>query len=115
MKKLTFVMFFAMIAMNLGIVKADVATKTTPVASTVVNSPVVSDQSKSDQAEVNNMVARLKEIKGMDKSNMTRAEKHELRKEVLAIREKLRQEHATYVYISGGALILIIILLIILL
>lgn len=55
---------------------------------------------------------RLVEIRNMDKTNMTRAEKKELRMEV----KGLKKEAATQgVYLSVGAIIIIILLLILLL
>ncbi len=56
-------------------------------------------------------VARLYEIKAMDKSNLSSVERKDLRKEVRSIRKDL----GPGIYISAGALIIIIILLIILL
>lgn len=76
--------------------------------------PVSSPATKpAESAEVNAVIARLNEIKAMDMSKLSAAEKKELRKEVRASRSYLR-EHSTVV-ISLGALILIIILLILLL
>lgn len=65
-------------------------------------------------AEVKVMYDRLEEIKKMDKSEMTRAEKKELRKEVRAIKSELKST-GNGVYLSVGAIIIIILLLILLL
>lgn len=65
-------------------------------------------------AEVQAMYDRLEEIKKMDKSEMTRAEKKELRKEVRSIKAELRST-GNGVYLSIGAIIIIILLLILLL
>jgi hypothetical protein len=65
-------------------------------------------------AEVQAMYNRLEEIKAMDKSEMTRAEKKELRKEVRTIKSELRST-GNGVYLSIGAIIIIILLLILLL
>ncbi len=65
-------------------------------------------------AEVQVMLDRLEEIKEMDKSNLTRAEKKELRKEVRSIKKELRST-GNGVYLSVGAIIIIILLLILLL
>ena len=55
---------------------------------------------------------RLIEIRNMDKSSLSRAEKKELRKEV----KSLKKEAATQgIYLSIGAIIIIILLLILLL
>jgi hypothetical protein len=66
------------------------------------------------QDEANKMISRIYEIKDMNKSNLSAAEKQNLRNELLGIKSKLSGP-VTGVYISGGALILLIILLIILL
>jgi uncharacterized membrane protein affecting hemolysin expression len=58
--------------------------------------------------------SRLIEINAMDKSNLTRSEKKELKKEVNAIQKEMKTL-GNGIYISAGAAIIIIILLIILL
>ena len=55
---------------------------------------------------------RLLEIKQMDKSNLTNADKKELRKEV---RDLKKQAAANGIYLSVGAIIIIILLLILIL
>lgn len=71
-------------------------------------------KSKEMPAEVKNMLNRLEEIKKMDKSNMSRAEKKELRKEVKTIKANLKAT-GNGVYLSIGAIIIVILLLILLL
>jgi hypothetical protein len=56
---------------------------------------------------------RLEEIKAMDKSTLTRAEKKALKTEVKAMKKEARATNG--VYISVGALIIIILLLILIL
>ncbi len=68
---------------------------------------------KEIPAEAKILIDRLKEIKKMDKSEMTRAEKKELRKEVKTIKTTLRTSYSG-VYLSVGAIIIIILLLILL-
>ncbi|MES2559358.1 MAG: hypothetical protein V4590_06435 [Bacteroidota bacterium] len=63
------------------------------------------------QQEANALVRRVYEIRSLDASTLTKTEKHEIRKELLGIKERLSGPGG--VYISGGALLLIIILLII--
>ncbi len=63
-------------------------------------------------AESQRLSNRLEEINTMDKSNLSRPQKRELRKEVKAIK---KTQDGGGVYISIGGLLLIIILLIILL
>ena len=65
-------------------------------------------------AEVKALLLRLDEIKLLDKSDLTRTEKKELRTEVKTIKSELR-EMGGGIYISVGAAIIIILLLIILL
>lgn len=67
----------------------------------------------ADAAKANALYNRLIEIKEMDKTNLTKEEKRDLRKEVRDIQKQLA--HSGVIYISAGALILILILLIILL
>ena len=63
--------------------------------------------------EVQVMLNRIDEIKEMDKSELKRAEKKELRKEVRAIKKKIRKS-GNGIYISSGAIIIILLLIIIL-
>lgn len=78
------------------------------------NNPVITKSAPEVPAEVQVMYNRLEEIKSMDKSEMTRAEKKELRKEVRSIKSELRST-GNGVYLSIGAIIIIILLLILLL
>lgn len=69
---------------------------------------------KTEDVKGQQLVERLKEIKAMDKSDLTRAEKKALRKEVKEIKTELALNHQG-VYLSVGAIIIIILLLILLL
>lgn len=60
------------------------------------------------------IMSRLEEIKALDKTNMTHAEKKELRKEVKTLKTNLAQLSGG-VYLSVGAIIIIVLLLILLL
>ena len=82
------------------------AKEATPISS--------STPAKELSAEVKIMLARLDEIKAMDKSSMKSAEKKELRKEVRAIKSSLKAA-GNGVYFSVGAIIIIILLLILIL
>jgi len=66
--------------------------------------------SKTDEIRAQQLRQRLEEIRAMDKSTLTKAEKKELRKEVKEIKKQARELRG--VYISIGALIIIILLLI---
>jgi hypothetical protein len=69
----------------------------------------------AEEAQADALILRLNEINSMDKSNLTSAEKKDLRKEVKLIEASLKQISGG-VYISSAAiLILIVVLLIILL
>ena len=65
-------------------------------------------------ADVQRLISRLEEIKGMDFKRMSRHEKDELRKETRAIKKKLHEIGGT-VYISAAGLLIIVLLLLILL
>lgn len=64
-------------------------------------------------AEVKTMLNRLEEIKDMNKSDLSRAERKELRKEVRTIKREIRSS-GNGLYISTGAIIIILLLIIIL-
>lgn len=66
------------------------------------------------KAQLDKIVSRVEEIRKMDKSNLTRAEKKALRKELREMKEQARVLDRG-VYLSVGAIIIIILLLIIIL
>ena len=68
----------------------------------------------AEQARAEVLISRLNAIKEMDKSDLTRGEKKELRQETRAIKKNLR-DIGQGVYLSAGAIIIIILLLILLL
>jgi hypothetical protein len=80
----------------------------------LVSDSLTSNKAVTEKIIVNAMINRLEEIKSMDKSNMTRVEKKELRKEVKSINANLRSTN-NGVYLSVGAIIIIVLLLILLL
>jgi hypothetical protein len=83
---------------------ANIIVKTdTPISNTTAN---------DSKTEV--LLNRLKEIREMDKSNLSRAEKKSLRKEVKEIKTTMRTT-SNGVYLSIGAIIIIILLLILIL
>lgn len=75
-------------------------------------SPVATPAESAARAEV--LINRLEEIKKMDMTMLSRAEKKELRNEVRETKKELRT-NSSGVYISVGALLIVIILLILLL
>lgn len=66
------------------------------------------------QARLDEIVNRVNEIKAMDKSNLTRAEKKELRSELKSMKTEARAIGGG-VYLSVGAIIIIILVLILIL
>jgi hypothetical protein len=81
------------------------------LASPTVNEIVVPVSTTSESVKIE---ARLNEIKNMDKSKLSSAERKELRREVRGIKEAAKT-NGSGVYISVGAIIIILLLLIILL
>lgn len=89
-------------------------TVTIPFTSIASTTPATTN-TPIELAEVKALETRLKEIDEMDKSDLNRAEKKALRKEVRAIKADVNRLNGGGVYVSVGAIIIIIILLIILL
>jgi len=79
-----------------------------------VTTPAKLNVSVSDSIHAEQLLNRLEEIKTMDKSNLTSAEKRQLRKEVRTIRSELR-EISGGVYLSATAIIIILLILILIL
>ena len=63
-----------------------------------------------DEAESARLLRRLQEIKDMNKDNITRSQKAELRKEVKAIKKTMDSG----IYLSVGVIIIILLLIILL-
>ena len=84
-----------------------------PIGSNAAAAPANSSVIISDSA-AGVLLVRLNAIKEMDKSTLSASQKKELRKEVKAIRQTLRDSHRG-VYLSVGAVLIIILLLILLL
>jgi hypothetical protein len=86
-----------------------------PVKSTAeVNSSTLPSDSASNAKILSGMISRVTEIQKMDKTNLSRAEKKDLKNE---LREMKHQASILNrgVYLSFGAIIIIILLLILLL
>jgi hypothetical protein len=91
------------------------------IAFVPVQGAAFSDTNKAPVSDTNTLIMRqqvlierLDEIKEMDKSELTRSEKKELRNEVREIKQEIRGSNRG-VFISVGSLVLIAILLILLL
>jgi len=69
---------------------------------------------KMENPRAQHLVQRLEDIRGLNKSEMTRLEKKNLRKEVKEIKKEMKVISGG-VYLSVGAIIIIILLLILLL
>lgn len=105
MKKLN--LFLMVMALSLCVFPSTMfANEKTPVS--------IEATAKEVPAAVQLKLDRLDEIKEMDKSDMSRAEKKELRQEVKEIKAELKST-GNGVYLSVGAVIIIILLLILLL
>jgi hypothetical protein len=79
------------------------------LANSKPNSPA-----KTENPRAQELLQRLEEINGMNKTEMTRVEKKDLRKEVKEIKKEMKAIKGG-VYLSVGAIIIIILLLILLL
>lgn len=89
-----------------------------------ISAPVFSNNGGNEKAPITNtaeekakvevMINRIKEIRDMDKSDLTRVERKALRKEVREIKTALKASN-NGVYLSVGAIIIIILLLILIL
>ncbi|KIO75339.1 seryl-tRNA synthetase [Pedobacter lusitanus] len=66
------------------------------------------------KVQLEKITNRVEEIRAMDKSNMSRAEKKELRKELREMKKQARGMGGG-IYLSVGAIIIIILLLILIL
>lgn len=86
---------------------------TTFAKSNLKSKAVVPIENKLSAEEVNRLKTRVEEIRKMDKSEMTVAEKREMRKELKGIKENVRK-NGEVIYIGGGTLLLVIILIILL-
>lgn len=81
-------------------------------AATGIKQEITVQNKAINQQQADALVNRLHEIDNMDKSELTSAEKKELRSEVISIKEELNNNPV--IIISGSTLLLIIILLILL-
>jgi hypothetical protein len=72
---------------------------------------VIKAENKLSAEEVALLRTRVEVIRDMDKSDMTFAEKRELRKELKGIKENVRKS-GEVIYISGGTLLIIILIII---
>lgn len=85
-----------------------------PLQSTASANVAPSSLVPSDSALAKVYLNRLIEIRDMDKSNLSSAEKRDLRKEVKSLKREIRSNNRG-IYLSIGAVIIIILLLILIL
>jgi hypothetical protein len=83
-------------------------------SSSIIPSSTTNPSPKTEDSRAQQLLQRLEEIKGMNKSELTRLEKKGLRKEVQGIKKEMRSISGG-IYLSVGAIIIIILLLILLL
>ncbi|WPR70466.1 hypothetical protein SLW70_10980 [Flavobacterium sp. NG2] len=102
MKKIT--SYLMIIALSLGAIPTSISAAETNLPNTPKEIPV----------EVQTKLDRLEDIKKIDKSTLSSAEKKELRKEVKTIKAELRSTN-NGLYLSFGAIVIILLLLILLL
>ena len=98
----------AVVVMTLACTAPAFAGPATPVTTTEMSNAT------SDAAKTEVLLNRLNEIKNMDKSNLTRADKKALRSEVKAIKGEMKKSN-NGIYLSVGAIIIIVLLLILIL
>lgn len=104
MKKVTFpLMLAATMFLNIGFAGA-----------TTVNPKVETELTAEQRAELSRIMSRVEAIKAMDKSNLSKAERKDLRKELKEMKKKANGIGGG-VYLSVGAIIVIILLLILIL
>ena len=111
MKKLTFYWSTALLLIFLILSQVKAAPGDDPVTNAAIET-VDADAALAAESEA--LLVRLAEINEMDKSDLTRAEKRDLRQEVRQI-DKAMTLNGGGVYLSVGALIIVILLLILLL
>lgn len=99
--KLTSVVFFFLLIFGFAPITA-MGNNKTPIGSSM--SP----------AELQVLIDRIEEIKELDKSTLTKAEKKDLKKELRETQKELKN-NGRGIYLSLGALLVVIILLILLL
>ena len=106
MKKIIFYLATTLLLISFQSSRLNAATMTKPSKVLATN--------PAEATEAKTLLLRLDEIASMDKTEMPKAEKKDLRKEVRSIKTQLN-DLGHGVYLSGGAIIIIILLLILLL
>ena len=76
--------------------------------------PIAGTEKPAGDARAQQLMNRLKEIRDMNKSNLTSSERKALRKEVKEMKKEVRKDQKG-IYLSVGAIIIILLLLILIL
>jgi hypothetical protein len=111
MKKTIFFVIVAIFSLSATLTFASKPDRNSEAAKSAVP---VKTENKLSEDEVDRMTKRIEEIRKMDKSELTVAEKSELKSELKEMKENVKKAGGT-VYIGGATLVLIIILVILLL
>ena len=110
MKKLVSLLFTIVLVFGVSALAADEAKPKQGSEEAVVTTEV---ENQMTEAEAKAMVKRIEEIRNMDKSELTKTEKKDLRNELREMKKDVRK-HGGVIYISGGTLLVIILLIILL-
>lgn len=87
-----------------------------PIQAAEIAKPTTTTISSNEveSAEIKALMARVDEIKAMDKSSLSSSERTALRKEMRLMKKTVNHAHGSTVYVSGGLIILIVVLIILL-
>jgi len=110
MKKVIFFALFMILSMSASTV---FASNFKPKNSTESPAIPAKAETKLTEEQATKLKNRVEEIRDMDKSDLSSAEKLALRKEVKEIKQTVKKDGG-YVYIGTGTLIIIILLIILL-
>ena len=99
---------------NIGLLAIALSLTIIPQQSIAANPTTEVVVTPAERAKADAILLRLKEIKHLDKTNLSSSEKKTLRKEVRSLKKEMK-ETSRGVYLSVGAIIIIVLLLILLL
>jgi|SRR6185312_7196880 len=107
---------FYLIAVTALLTLAAFTSQAATVTSNPVNKEAIAAMTlEQKQARIEEIKLRVNEIKTMDKSQLTRADRKELRVELRGLKHEANAMGSGGIYLSVGAIIIIILLLILLL
>ncbi len=110
MKKIVFFTCLMILSLNVSLVFASDAKSASEMKS---GSYMVSENmgDKLSEEEIHHIEMRIKEIRDIDRSDLTEEERQELRKELKDIRDVVSRPSGVYISVGGLLLILILILI----